>query len=79
MITIAIKEAILVGIYTSTDSGATWAERVGITEGEHDWTSAASSADGTKLVVNFMIMTKTNISVVASIPHPILALLGRGR
>ena len=33
-------------IYTSTDSGITWTSR----EEEREWSSVASSADGTKLV-----------------------------
>ena len=36
-------------IYTSTDSGATWAERT--SAGSRNWESITSSADGTKLAV----------------------------
>jgi len=36
------------GLYTSTDSGATWSVRAAA--GTREWTSVASSSDGTKLV-----------------------------
>lgn len=37
------------GVYISIDGGVTWNKQIGL--GDHPWTSAASSADGSKLFV----------------------------